>query len=95
MVIVACLPVHWICVKELLAMIGKVLLKWKLLVSSLETRKKYSKIKYWVEILLKMYYATEVNSLSTYLPSQYGYPNERNFKVKCAREEKIARVQCP
>ena len=35
-----------------------------------------------------MYYATEVNSLSTYLPSQYGYPNERNFKVKGAREEK-------
>ena len=30
-----------------------------------------------------MYYATEVNSLTmslrVYLPSQYGYPNERNF----------------
>ena len=56
--------------------------------------KKYSKNKYWIEILLQMYYATEVNSLSTHLLSQYGYPNERNFKVKGAREENIARVQC-
>ena len=39
-----------------------------------------------------MYYATEVNSLSTYLPSQYGYPSERNFQVKGAREEINARV---
>ena len=93
MVIVACLPVHLICVKDLIAIIGKVLLKCKLLVSSLEI-KKYSKNKYWIEILLQMYYATEVNSLSTYLLSQYGYPNERNFKVKGALEEKIARVQC-
>ena len=52
-------------------------------------KKNCSKNKYWVEVLLQMYYATEVNSLSTYLPSQYGYPNERNFKVKGAREEKL------
>ena len=57
-------------------------------------KKNYSRNKYWVEVSLQMYYATEVNSLSTYLLSQYGYPNERNFKLKGAREEKIARVQC-
>ena len=57
-------------------------------------KKNCSKNKYWVEVLLQMYYATEVNSLSTNLPSQYGNPNERIFKVKGAREEKIARVQC-
>ena len=54
----------------------------------------YSKNKYWVEVSLQMYYATKVNSLSTYLPLQYGYPSERNFKVKGAREERNARVQC-
>ena len=60
------------------------------------TRDKKNKYrnKYWVEVSLQMYYATEVNSLTTYLLSQYGYPNERNFKLKGAGEEKIARVQC-
>ena len=57
-------------------------------------KKNYSRNKYWIEVSLQMYYATEVNSLSTYLLSQYGYPNERNFKLKGAREEKTARVQC-
>ena len=33
-------------------------------------------------------YATEVNSLSVYLPSQYGFPNERNFTVNRLHKRK-------
>ena len=40
------------------------------------------------EIFMQIYYATEVNSLSVYLPSQYGYPNERNFTVNRLHERK-------
>ena len=41
-----------------------------------------------------MYYATEVNSLTVslrvYLPSQYGYPNEKNFTVdRLNKREKL------
>lgn len=57
-------------------------------------KQNYSRNKCWVEVSLQMYYATEVNSLSTYLLSRYGYPSERNFKLKGARQERIARVQC-
>jgi len=28
-----------------------------------------------------MYYATRVNSLNVYSPSQYSYQNERNFRI--------------
>ena len=47
------------------------------------------------------YFATEVNSLSFYLPaSQYGYPNEINFAVnklhkrKELREKSVAISNC-
>lgn len=36
-------------------------------------------------------FATEVNSLSVYLPSQYGYPNERNFAVNKLHKRKELR----
>ena len=37
------------------------------------------------------YFATEVNSLSVYLPSQYGYPNEINFAVNKLHKRKELR----
>ena len=37
--------------------------------------------KYWAEISMQMYYATEVNGLSVYLPLQCSYPDGRNFTV--------------
>ena len=46
----------------------------------LNKSKKYNNCS--AEIFMKMNnFATEVNSLSVYLPSQYGYPNGRNFAV--------------
>ena len=44
------------------------------------------------EIFMQMdYFATEVNSLSVYLPSQYGYPNEINFAVNKLHKRKELR----
>ena len=37
---------------------------------------------------MQLHYATEVNSLSVYLSSQYAYPNERNFTVNQLHKRK-------
>ena len=54
----------------------------------------------WTEIFMKMHYANEVDSLSVHLPSQYAYPNERNFTVnrlhkrKKLFEQSVAKSNC-
>ena len=65
----------------------------------LNKRKKYNNCS--AEIFMQMdYFATEVNSLSVYLPSQYGYPNEINFAVNKLhkreelREKSVAISNC-
>ena len=57
----------------------------------LNKRKKYNNCS--AEIFMQMvYFATEVNSLSVYLPaSQYGYPNEINFAVNKLHKTKELR----
>ena len=56
----------------------------------LNKSKKYNNCS--AEIFMQMnYFATEVNSLSVYLPSQYGCPNERNFAVNKLHKRKELR----
>ena len=44
---------------------------------------------------MKMHYATEVRSLSVNLPSQYGYPNERNLSVNRPYNRKKIQLSVP